>query len=178
MKFLSTASILLAATPLALGKEIRDPPKQERYVSGDVHNSIMDTKMANFAHQRSTGKYDSIIWDKIQTFRPCKNGYAGSGVNTTFRCKNIDLRYFLSHAELGSTTGEGSSTWGWTAPGGREFIIIGQADGAAFAEVTIDGRLDYLGRLPNTQGSLPAIWRGTYLEYSFKLLGYLADLSH
>lgn len=164
MKFLSTASVLLAATPLALGKEIRNPAKQEKYESGAVHNSLMEAKMVNFAHQRDAGNYKSTIWDKIQTYRPCKDGYAGSGVNTTFRCKNIDLRYFLSHAELGSATGEGSSTWGWTAPDGREFIIIGQADGAAFAEVTLDGRLDYIGRLPNTVGSLPAIWRGRYLE--------------
>lgn len=162
MKFLSTASILLAAAPLALGKEIRNPAKQEKYVSGSVHESIMEAKMTNFAHQRSAGKYKSNIWGKIQTYRPCKNGYAGSGVNTTFRCNNVDLRYFLSHAGLGSATGEGSSTWGWTSPTGREFIIIGQADGAAFAEVTIDGRLDYVGRLPNTKGSEPAIWRGMY----------------
>lgn len=162
MKLFFTASIILAVVPLAFGKEIRNPAKQEKYESGAAHNSLMEAKMTNFAHQRSAGKYKSAIWDKIQTYRPCKNGYAGSGADTTFRCSNIDLRYFLSHAELGSTTGEGSSTWGWTAPGGREFIIIGQADGAAFAEVTLDGRLDYVGRLPNTVGSLPAIWRGTY----------------
>jgi hypothetical protein len=35
----------------------------------------------------------------------------------------MDLYSFISHAELGAPTGEGSSTWGWTDPlSGREFI--------------------------------------------------------
>ena len=69
----------------------------------------------------------------------------------------MDLYHFVSHWDLGSDTGEGSSTWGWTSPEGREFIAIAQADGAAFAEVTKLGKLLYLGRLPHN--SEPAIWR-------------------
>lgn len=53
----------------------------------------------------------------------------------------IDFYDFKSHADLGSSTGEGSSTWGWTSPDGREFIAIAQADGAAFAEVSPEGKL-------------------------------------
>jgi len=69
----------------------------------------------------------------------------------------IDLYSFKSHAELGSRTGQGSSSWGWTSPEGREFVAIGQADGAGFIEITKDGQMLYLGRLPAV--SKPAIWR-------------------
>src|ERR1700712_6057914 len=64
---------------------------------------------------------------------------------------------FLTHEQLGSNGGEGSSSWGWTSPDGREFLAIGQSDGAAFAEISDQGKLIYLGRLP--QYSTPAIWR-------------------
>lgn len=69
----------------------------------------------------------------------------------------IDLYNFKSHADLGSPTGEGSSSWGWTSANGREFVAIGQSDGAAFAEITDDGKLLYLGRLPHN--SVPSLWR-------------------
>lgn len=73
----------------------------------------------------------------------------------TYKCKDIDMYDFKTHEELGSNGGEGSGSWGWTHHG-REFIAIGQTDGAAFAEVK-DGKLVYLGRLP-AQAS-PVIWR-------------------
>lgn len=71
----------------------------------------------------------------------------------------IDLIHFKSHADLGSKVGEGSSSWGWTSPEGREFVALGQADGAAFVEIGKDGKMSYLGRLPQFTGSKPAIWR-------------------
>lgn len=63
---------------------------------------------------------------------------------------------FQTHLELGGEESEGSGSWGWTA-NGREFIILGQTTGAAFAEVTVDGQLSYLGRLPANNDSV--IWR-------------------
>lgn len=69
----------------------------------------------------------------------------------------VDFYDFVSHADLGSTRGEGASSWGWTSPEGREFVAIAQSDGAAFAEVTKEGKLVYLGRLP--QYSSVSIWR-------------------
>lgn len=61
----------------------------------------------------------------------------------------------MSHADLGSGTGEGSDTWGMVLDG-REFIAIGQADGTAFAEIDKKGKLNYLGRLPRQ--SVDSIW--------------------
>ena len=74
---------------------------------------------------------------------------------------------------MGSKTGQGSSSWGWTSPQGREFIAIGQADGAAFAEITKDGKLSYLGRLP--QYSVPAIWREIRGYKNFMAIGSEAE---
>lgn len=69
-----------------------------------------------------------------------------------------DLYDFKTHAELGDAVGEGSGSWGWTHKGtGREFVAIGQTYGAAFAEVTKKGQLEYLGRLPASNDSV--IWR-------------------
>ena len=55
--------------------------------------------------------------------------------------------------------GQGSSSWGWTSPEGREFVAVAQADGAAFAEITKAGKLVYLGRLPQYTTAKPSIWR-------------------
>jgi hypothetical protein len=46
------------------------------------------------------------------------------------------LHHFLSHTALGSSIGQGSSSWGWVSDDGREFAIIAQGDGAAFAEAS------------------------------------------
>lgn len=72
------------------------------------------------------------------------------------QCKNIDLYDFKTHEELGDAVGEGSGSWGWSYKG-REFIAIGQTYGASFSEVTKDGQLEYLGRLPAQNDSV--IWR-------------------
>jgi choice-of-anchor B domain-containing protein len=84
-------------------------------------------------------------------YTPCIDGFAAAipgDTNNTFRCHNIDLYHFLPHAALGSNKLRGSSAWGWTSPDGREFVALGQYDGTAFAEITPQGRLSYLGRLP------------------------------
>lgn len=75
-----------------------------------------------------------------------------------FDIPQIDLYHFLSHADLGSTQGFGSSSWGWTSEDGREFVAIGQYDGTAFAEITSEGKLVYLGRLPQYD-SIGSRWR-------------------
>ena len=64
---------------------------------------------------------------------------------------------FKTHSELGGAEGDnGSGSWGWTH-GGREFAAIAQSSGTAFAEITKDGQLQYLGRLPTNNASI--IWR-------------------
>ena len=81
----------------------------------------------------------------------------------------MDLYSFKSHAELGSSNSSGSSSWGWTSVDGREFVAIGQGDGTAFAQITSDGELVYLGRLP--QHSFISRWREIRSLGEYMLIG-------
>lgn len=102
----------------------------------------------------------------------CVNGQAvvvpGDRLQT-FRCGNLDLQDFKSHSELGSRSGSGSSSWGWTSPEGREFGAIGQADGTAFIEISKTGRVTYLGRLP--QQSVTSQWREIRTVKNYFVIG-------
>ncbi|PGH02872.1 hypothetical protein AJ79_07528 [Helicocarpus griseus UAMH5409] len=167
-----TTALLALALPLASAL-INFPSHQkftkEMYRSGEVHQSIMAAKEATFKRNREAGLFDSARYPSHKGGRvKCKDGLAiveKGNANQTFKCDNIDLLDFKSHADLGSSTGGGSSSWGWTARNGREFVAIGQADGTAFAEISRKGDLIYLGRLP--QQSVPSQWREirTYKNY-------------
>lgn len=74
---------------------------------------------------------------------------------------------------MGSKQGFGSSSWGWTSPGGREFIAVGQQDGTAFAEISKAGKLIYLARLP--QFSVPSIWREIRGYKKYMIIGSEAE---
>lgn len=82
----------------------------------------------------------------------------------------MDLYHFLPHAELGSTEGHGSSSWGWTSEHGREFVAIGQYDGTAFAEITKEGKLSYLGRLPQYD-PIGSNWREIRIVNGYAVIG-------
>lgn len=93
---------------------------------------------------------------------PCVNGiaeYIAGDPLYTFKCNGLDLYDFQSHADLGSNGGEGAGSWGWTSPEGREFVAIAQSDGSAFAEISPEGKLIYLGRLPQYPDAEPSLWR-------------------
>ena len=62
---------------------------------------------------------------------------------------------------------------GWTSADGREFVAIGQQDGAAFAEVNKEGKLVYLGRLP--QYSTPSTWREIRGQNDLMIIGSEAE---
>ncbi|KAF2703631.1 hypothetical protein K504DRAFT_463356 [Pleomassaria siparia CBS 279.74] len=159
MKFTTFATALM---PLAADAALFS---KEEYVSGTVMAQMMEAKESAWAAKKSAGAYDSKTWNGwrkhkgSKDFIPCNNGTAVAvpgDADQTYKCKNIDLYDFQTHEELGSNDGEGSGSWGWTYQG-REFIAIGQTDGAAFAEVSKKGELVYLGRLPAQ--ATPVIWR-------------------
>lgn len=161
--------ILAATASWVQGKEIQvnEAVAEELYDSGIVHEKLMNAKMTEWARRKEAGEFESEKYPALG-YTPCIDGYAeaikGDG-NNTFRCHNADLYSFLSHSALGSASGEGSSSWGWTSDDGREFVAIGQFDGTAFAEINKDGKLIYLGRLP--QYSVGSEWREirTYKNY-------------
>ncbi|KAE9992098.1 hypothetical protein EG327_010199 [Venturia inaequalis] len=132
----------------------------QMYQSGAVMEKIMSTKMKFWTELQEAGRFNSSMYPQIDEFVSCENGYVTAvpgDASSTFRCNNVDLYHFRSHESLGSKQGQGSSSWGWTSPEGREFVALGQADGAAFIEINKKGKMLYLGRLP--QYSTPGIWR-------------------
>ncbi|KAF2874935.1 hypothetical protein BDV95DRAFT_486425 [Massariosphaeria phaeospora] len=170
MKFAAIAAALL---PLASGAAF----SKKEYESGEVMAMMMAAKEAAWAKQKAAGNYDSKRWNgfsKKRTHRDiisCKDGRAEAvkgDASQTYKCKNIDMYDFKTHEELGSADGEGSGSWGWTYHG-REFIAIGQTDGASFAEVTKKGQLVYLGRLPAQAD--PVIWREIKVNGNYLIVG-------
>jgi hypothetical protein len=106
-------SALLSLSALAAAKEL---PKDELmaaklYDSGIRHANNMAIKHEHWAIQEAAGAYNSAQYKEIKDKVECLNGTAVTSTDT-FRCSNIDLIHFLSHAELGSTRGVGSSSWG------------------------------------------------------------------
>jgi hypothetical protein len=81
----------------------------------------------------------------------------------------MDLYDFMNHADMGGPEGQGSSSWGWAAPNGREFGIVGQFSGAAFVEVLKNGKLQYLGRLPAQ--SVGSRWREIRVLNDYVIIG-------
>ncbi|KFA73896.1 hypothetical protein S40288_00935 [Stachybotrys chartarum IBT 40288] len=164
--YLGSLALLVAA---ATGKEMQ-PNAQvaaELYDSGVIHDQIMENKISQWTRARELGLYNADRYPELG-YTACVNGWIEAipgDRNNTFRCNNIDLYHFLSHAALGDELAEGSSSWGWTSDDGREFVAIGQYQGTAFVEIGSDGRMTYLGRLPAY--SLPSFWREirTYQHY-------------
>ncbi|RYP74860.1 hypothetical protein DL771_002781 [Monosporascus sp. 5C6A] len=168
MRSLAAAAVALVAT--TFGKEMAKDPQRaaELYDSGLMHEMIMSKKETFWARERKAGIYTQD-WPELH-FAQCRDGKAvpfRDQPTNFYRCNNVNLHHFLSHKALGSTVGEGSSSWGWVSDDGREFAIIAQGDGAAFAEITNAGKLRYLGRLPQTAGTPTSRWREirTYKHY-------------
>jgi hypothetical protein len=147
------------------------------YKSGKVHGILMGKMMAAVEKMRINvaGIDGPPVWvpavgmKAITEFTPCIDGYAGSEVNNTYSCNNLDLYSFTPHANMGSTDLIGNDIWGWahTSDGvTREFGLVAQMDGTAFVEILPSGQIAYLGRLP-TQ-SVSSLWR------DIKVIGHYA----
>ncbi|KAK3316898.1 hypothetical protein B0H66DRAFT_592991 [Apodospora peruviana] len=121
---------------------------------------VMEIKTRQWEAAKARGLFGgSKLYKKLSQHQPCINGRAGRGKGQeSYRCNNVDLHGFLSHEDLGSPAVFGNDVWGWTSSSGREFGIVGQADGVAFVEInTLTGSLTYLGRL-DTQ-TVAVSWR-------------------
>lgn len=100
---------------------IHNPPVNELFRSGQVHMSLIGAKESTFERQLQAGAYNSSQYPSVRRFTPCIRGKAAG-----YSCSNMDLYAFAPHTELGSETGEGSSSWGWTSRDGREIMVVGQ----------------------------------------------------
>ncbi|CAK1356717.1 unnamed protein product [Cercospora beticola] len=169
MKFTTRTTLLATAIAApALAAEYA----AEMYASGEIHSQIMETKHAQWDADQAAGRHDPGAFTSWKNWPGqlglilrrdpvrCENGLAVvEPLNPlqTFRCQNMDFYDFISHRDMGSLVGEGSSSWGWRARNGREFGLIGQFDGTAFVEVKRNGKLEYIGRLPSQN---PVVDRG------------------
>ncbi|RVX71169.1 hypothetical protein B0A52_03535 [Exophiala mesophila] len=144
----------------------------EQYESGYVHNVLMQAKLDSWAHRDEADPFNEWQYPPLEGPVKCEGGVAvvePGNSNQTFKCNNIDLLDYRSHQDLGSFVGDGSSSWGWVSDDGREFVAIGQGDGTAFAEVSSEGKLIYLGRLP--QQSSFSFWREIRTHKNYMVIG-------
>ncbi|RYP23285.1 hypothetical protein DL765_001194 [Monosporascus sp. GIB2] len=178
MKSSFVASFVVAtASGLAAAREL--PPDDVRgarlYDTGIMMDRLMSIKLDTWAARDALGIYNSSNYASRTLADgpvPCINGLAKvvpGDAKQTFRCSKIDFYDFKSHADLGGPLGQGSSSWGWTSDDGREFVAIGQGQGTAFAEVSKEGKLIYLGRLP--QYSTTSQWRELRSYKNYMVIG-------
>ncbi len=82
----------------------------------------------------------------------CSGGSASG-----YPCRNIDLLSVLPLSSIGG--GAGNSMWGWTdSSTGKEYVIFGRSNGAAFIDVSNPVTPKYLGNLPSHNGTSSS-WR-------------------
>lgn len=89
----------------------------------------------------------------------------------------MDAYDFLNHYDMGGGEADprypnrrGSSIWGWVSPKGRQIALVGQHTGTAFLEVSREGKLTYLGRLP-AQDGVGSSWREIRVLKNYAIIG-------
>jgi choice-of-anchor B domain-containing protein len=105
---------------------------------------------------------EPITGDRVD----CTSGQAGS-----FGCQDVDLVSFLPVSALGGKRGMiVNDLWGWTdGQTGKEYAIVGRADGTVFIDVSDPANPVYLGELPMHEGSTENLWRDmkVYADHVF-----------
>ena len=78
-----------------------------------------------------------------------------------FTCREVDMVSFLPVPSLGGDRRNMvNDLWGWTDPQtGREYAIVGRADGTAFVDLGDPAHPVLIGDLPLTEGATPSLWR-------------------
>lgn len=89
----------------------------------------------------------------------------------------MDLYDFLNHEDMGGGENapeypnrRGSSVWGWISPEGREIALVGQQTGTAFVEISAQGKMAYLGRLPKND-PVGSSWREIRVLRDLAIIG-------
>ncbi|MDE2981151.1 MAG: choice-of-anchor B family protein [Gemmatimonadota bacterium] len=95
---------------------------------------------------------DAVLGDASE----CEDGSAAG-----FACSEVDLVAFVPTGDLGGERGMiANDLWGWTDPeSGREYAIMGRADGTTFVDLSDPGNPVYLGEMPLTEGAIVNMWR-------------------
>ena len=92
---------------------------------------------------------------------PCEDGVADE-----YPCSNVT---FLSRIDVETMGAEaGNDVWGWTDPyNGKEYALMGLANGTAFIDVSDPANPAYLGKLPTH--TTATVWRDVkvYADHAF-----------
>lgn len=95
---------------------------------------------------------------------PCVDGFAGE-----YPCELVDLVHLMSLTDIdaGQNTND---IWGWVSPvTGREYALVGTANGTSFVDITTPTSPVYLGHLPtHTTASL---WRDVEAFNNYVFVG-------
>jgi choice-of-anchor B domain-containing protein len=97
---------------------------------------------------------------------PAKAAKCHKGIAGNYPCKNIDLKGFISTADIGG--GTPSDVWGWRDPKTkREYALVGTSRGTAFVDVTNPGKPVFLGALPKPDRTF--VWQDVevYKNHAF-----------
>ena len=87
-------------------------------------------------------------------------------IDGEYACDNVTL---LAHVDLQTMNAQaGNDVWGWTDPvTGKEYALMGLADGTAFVDISDPATPVYLGKLPTH--TVATVWRDIkiYKDYAF-----------
>jgi choice-of-anchor B domain-containing protein len=145
--------------------------------------AIVSTPAAAHDPNTPAGKEEAAAWMRDhepatrdepitgQALVACTNGVAAG-----FPCRNVDLLAHLPLSSIGG--GNGNSMWGWTdSSTGKEYIIFGRSNGAAFVDVSVPTSPRYLGNLPSHNGTSSS-WRDIKVYNNHAFIGADAIRTH
>jgi choice-of-anchor B domain-containing protein len=87
---------------------------------------------------------------------------------TSFPSSGVTLLSWMPPSEFGvGPGGNVNSLWGYTSPGGRQYVLLGHSNGTAFVEVTTPSNPVIVGQIPG----IVSFWRDvrTYDEYGYSV---------
>ncbi len=153
--------VILISPILAQGG---DPPSSQLSQDNVSVNrrTMLRQKMLTDRLNRSSPPVITLASAHQQTITHCVNGFAGP-----YPCHHVDLLAHLPIQSMGGDT-KANDLWGWTDPQtGKEYALVGLANGTSFVDLSDPLNPRYLGHLaPHT---LPSIWRDikVYQNHAF-----------
>ena len=116
-----------------------------------------------FVHDAGTWRYTTTLASAPESLDPVMGGEVAcaSGEASRWSCEQVDLLAFLPITSMGAGRGNRlNDVWGWTDPEtGSEYALVGRIDGLSIVDLSDAASPVYLGDLPMTPGSNPAVWR-------------------
>ena len=118
--------------------------------------------------QTLSAAHDDLEWELDRQVRYAGAGWLeseGGGVAVDFPSSGIDLRSWISLPEFDPETVSANDCWGYVAPSGREYALIGLSLGTAFVEVSDPGNAQIVDVIAGPSSD----WRDikTYQQFAY-----------